>query len=69
MQIFGIIKEIKTFPRLVRRNGKSDRIRKRIIINSKQKQQEIVLQKIILLKKSRKLKIKIIKNVLFFIIY
>lgn len=62
MQIFGIIKEIKTFPRLVRRNGKSDRIRKRIIINSKQKQQEIVLQKIILLKKSRKLKIKIIKK-------
>ena len=58
MQIFGIIKEIKTFPRLVRRNGKSDRIRKRIIINSKQRQQEIVLQKIILLKKSRKLKIK-----------
>ena len=62
MQIFGIIKEIKTFPRLVRRNGKSDRIRKRIIINSKQRQQEIVLQKIILLKKSRKLKIKIIKK-------
>ena len=62
MQIFDIIKEIKTFPRLVRRNGKSDRIRKRIIINSKQKQQEIVLQKIILLKKSRKLKIKIIKK-------
>ena len=62
MQIFGIIKEIKTFPRLVRRNGKSDRIRKRIIINSKQRQQEIVLQKIILLKKSRKLKIKKIKK-------
>ena len=46
----------------MRRNGKSDRIRKRIIINSKQRQQEIVLQKIILLKKSRKLKIKIIKK-------
>ena len=30
MQIFGIMKEIKTFPRLVRRNGKSDRIRKGI---------------------------------------
>ena len=35
MQIFGIIKEIKTFPRLVRINEKNDKIRESLTLISK----------------------------------
>ena len=35
MQIFGIIKEIKTFPRLVRIIEKNDRIRESLTLISK----------------------------------
>lgn len=35
MQIFDIIKEIKTFPRLVRINEKNDRIRESLTLISK----------------------------------